>query len=160
MHAVCRYPVKSTFIKATKSGNYIGRPIITEPNVEKYHPETTETPKGHMNQTRKNIRSNKPKHTPLEVPNTSKLRGRKVQDLYTNIYKVRNTVFSDQTGQFPTHSKRGKKYIILMVDIDSNAILVKPINIFKDAEITRAYRKMMFKIVTSRNNSQEAHLGQ
>ena len=75
VHAVCGYPVKSTCINAIKSGNYIGWTVMNERNVEKYYPETTETPKGHLNQSRKNFRSTKHKRTPLEVPNTSTLQG-------------------------------------------------------------------------------------
>jgi hypothetical protein len=44
MHAVCGYPVKSTWIKAIKAGNFIGWPLLTEKNVNKYYPETDETP--------------------------------------------------------------------------------------------------------------------
>ena len=53
MHAVCGYPVKSTWIKAIKAGNFVGWPLLTEKNVAKYYPDTDETPKGHLNQTRK-----------------------------------------------------------------------------------------------------------
>ncbi len=38
MHAVCGYPVKSTWLKAIKAGNYIGWPMLTECNVNKYYP--------------------------------------------------------------------------------------------------------------------------
>ena len=48
MHAVCGYPVKSTWIKAIKAGNFFGWPLLTVKNVRKYYPETTETPKRHM----------------------------------------------------------------------------------------------------------------
>ncbi len=58
MHAVCGYPVKSTWLKAIKVGNYI---MLTERNVNKYYPETSETLKGHMNQTCKNVHSTKAK---------------------------------------------------------------------------------------------------
>ena len=47
LHATCGYPVKSTWIKAIKAGNFTGWPIINERTVNKYYPETTETPKGH-----------------------------------------------------------------------------------------------------------------
>ena len=60
MHAVCGFPVKSTWLKAVKAGNYIGWPLITTKNVTKYYPDSVETPKGHLNQTRKNVRSTKP----------------------------------------------------------------------------------------------------
>jgi hypothetical protein len=55
MHAVCGFPVKSTWLKAIVAGNFIGWPQLTVQNVKKYYPETTETPKGHLNQTRKNV---------------------------------------------------------------------------------------------------------
>ena len=73
MHATCGYPVKSTWLKAIKAGNYVGWPLLNERNVKKYYPETTETPKGHMNQTRQNVRSTKPKQ-PLEEPVTTELK--------------------------------------------------------------------------------------
>ena len=73
MHAVCGYLVKSTWIKAIKAGNYTGWMMLTERNAAKYYPETNKTPKGHLNQSRKNIRSTKPKRTLLEVPYTSTL---------------------------------------------------------------------------------------
>ena len=41
MHAVCGYPVKSTWLKAIAAGNFIGWPLLTTQNVKKYYPETT-----------------------------------------------------------------------------------------------------------------------
>jgi hypothetical protein len=143
MHAVCGYPVKSTWLKAIKAGNYVGWPMLTERNVQKYYPETTETAKGHLNQTRKNVRSTKAKPMPLETCDTSQLRGKKVQDIYTETYRVRETMFSNQTGQFPTRSQRGNKYIMVMVEIDSNAILVEPMKSRKDEEMIRAYNALL-----------------
>jgi hypothetical protein len=69
MQAVCGFPVKSTWIKAVKASNFVGWPLLTEKNIAKYYPETDETPKGHMNQMRKNVRSTKAKRQPLEVCN-------------------------------------------------------------------------------------------
>ena len=74
------------------------------------------------------------------------MRGEKVHNLYTKVYNFRNTVFSDQIGQFPTRSKRGNNYIMLMVEIDSNSILVEPIKNRTDAEPTRAYRAVMIRL--------------
>ena len=73
MHAVYGYPVNSTWIKAIKAGNYVGWPILTERNVARYYPDTKENPKGHLNQSRKNVRYTKPKRIPLEVPKISTL---------------------------------------------------------------------------------------
>ena len=52
MQAVCGYPVKSTWLAAVQAGNYTGWPLLTARNVKKYYPESTETHKGHMNQSR------------------------------------------------------------------------------------------------------------
>ena len=99
MHAVCGYPVKSTWLKAIKAENYVGWPLLTVNNVNNYYTETVETPKGHMNQTRIKLRSTKP--APMTEANTKSMRGKDVRDVYTKVYNVRKTIFSDQTGQFP-----------------------------------------------------------
>jgi hypothetical protein len=104
MHAVCGYKVKSTWLKAIKARNYVGWPMMNKGNVQKYYPETIETAKGHLNQTRKNVHSTKAKTAPLKTCDTSQLHGKKVRDVYTQTYMVRKTMFSDQTGQFLTHS--------------------------------------------------------
>ena len=145
MHAVCGYPVKSTWLAAIEAGNYVGWPLLTTRNVKKYYPETTETPKGHLNQSRKNVRSTKSPVKPFET-NNAKLKGKKERDVYIKIYDVRETIYSDQTGQFPTRSLSGNKYIMVMVDIDSSGILVEPMKSRKDAEMIRAYQTLMLRL--------------
>ena len=76
--------------------------MLNERNVQKYYPETTKTAKGHLNQMRKNAHSTKAKTAPLELCDTSQLHGKIVQDVYTETYRVHETMFSDQTSQFPT----------------------------------------------------------
>ena len=146
MHAVCGFPVKSTWLKAVKAGNYIGWPMLTTKNVTKYYPETIETPKGHLNQTRKNVRSTKPALLPLEISDATSLRGKKQRDVFTKVYDVRETIFSDQTGQFLKKSQRGNKYLMVMVEIDSNTILVEPLKSRKDEELTRDYHVLMMRL--------------
>lgn len=47
--------------------------------------------------------------------------------------------FFDQTGQFPTCSQQGNKYVMVMVEIDSYAILLEPLTSWNDGEMIRAY---------------------
>ena len=101
MHAVCGYPVKLTWLNAIKAGKFTGWSMLTARNVSKYYLETIETPKGNLNQSRKNVRSTKTKPKPLEEADTNTLRGQKIRDVYTKVYDVRNTVSSDQTVKFP-----------------------------------------------------------
>jgi hypothetical protein len=102
MHALCGYLVKSTWLKAIKAGNYVGWLMLMERNIQKYYPKAAETAKGHLNQTRKNVCSTKEKPAPLETCITLRLHGKKVCNVYTKTYKIRKTMFSNQTGQFPT----------------------------------------------------------
>ena len=113
-------------------------------NVKKYYPETKETPKGHLNQTRKNVRSTKT--SAFKEPNTTQLRGQKIRDVYTKVYNVRETIFSDQTGQFPKRSARGNKYVMVLVEIDSNAILVAPMKSRHDKGMKRACQSMITRL--------------
>ena len=146
MHTVCGYTFKPIWIKAIKAGNFTGWLMLNKRNVVKYYLETTKTQKGNFNQTRKILRSTKPKTNPLEKTDTSTLLGKKVRDVYTKVYDLRNTVFSDQTGKLPTRSKLVNKYITVMVEIGSNAILVDTINNRTDTELRRLYRAMMLHL--------------
>ncbi|KAL7481575.1 hypothetical protein ACHAW6_007280, partial [Cyclotella cf. meneghiniana] len=71
--------------------------------------------------------------------NVTPLKGKKVQVVHIQVYVARETIFSAQTGSYPTRSQRGNKYIMVMVDIDSNVILVEPMKSRKDAKMIRAY---------------------
>jgi len=55
-------------------------------------------------------------------------------------------MFSDQTGRFPTRSQRGNKYIMVMVEIDSNSILVEPMKSCKDDEMIHAYNALLLRL--------------
>ena len=74
MHAVCGYPVKSTWIKAIKAGSYVICPMLTERNVSRYYPETNKTPKGHMNQSRKMSGPQSLNEIPSRLPNSNTTR--------------------------------------------------------------------------------------
>ena len=120
--------------------------MLTEQNVSKYYPKTDETVKGHMNQTRKNVQSTKVKQVPFEIAEYPEMKGKKVQDIYIATYDVRETTFSDQTIKFPTRSKQGNKYIMVMVEIDSSAILVEPMKSRKDSEMIQAYNALLQRL--------------
>jgi hypothetical protein len=65
LHAACFSPVKSTWIKAMKNGNFSSWPGLNEHNVEKYWSKSTSAAKGHLNQQRKNARTTKIKDAQL-----------------------------------------------------------------------------------------------
>ena len=47
-------------------------------------------------------------------------------------------VSTDQTGRFPVNSSRGSKYLMVLYDHDSNAILVEPLTSCNERELIRA----------------------
>jgi hypothetical protein len=151
MHAVCGYPVKSTWLKAIKAGNYIGWPMLTERNIQMYYYsiEAIKTAKGHLNQTRKMYGQPKQRRRHWKTCNTSHLHRKKVHNVYTQMYMVCKTMFSNQTGQFLTRSLQGNKYIMVMVEIDDNAILVKPMKKCKDTVMIRACNALLLRLKRS-----------
>ena len=82
-------------------------------------------------------------HLPMKEPDITQLRCKKIRDVYTKVYAVHSTIFSIQTGQFPTRSQQGGKYNMVMIKINSSAVLVEPLTSRKDLELTRAYRKLV-----------------
>ena len=100
--------------------------------------------KGHMNQTRQNVRLTKRKS--FEETDTTKLRGKKKRDVYIKIYDMKETIYSNQTGRFPKTSQRGNKYIMVMVEVDSSAIVVEPMKPRTDEEMKRVYRALMTRL--------------
>jgi hypothetical protein len=116
--------------------------MLNTQNVKKYCPETIETPKGHLNQTRKNVQSTRA----METCDTTTQQGKKIRNIYRTTYNVQETMIADQTGQFPTRLQQGNKYIMVLVEIDSNTMLVKPMQSRKDAKMIPAYDALLTRL--------------
>ena len=69
LHAAAGFPVKSTWLKAIKAGNFATWPGLTYSNAAKYYPESAETLKGHLVQSSKGVRSTKAKPAKTPTPN-------------------------------------------------------------------------------------------
>ena len=80
--------------------------------------DSIEIGKGHILSTRKNIHSTKVKEPD---PDTCK----KSNEFYVKIIVLQGKIHTDQTGSFPVQSRRGNKYIIVICDHDSNAMLTR-----------------------------------
>ena len=61
LYAAAGFPVKDTWLRAIKAGNYATWPGLTYNNADKYCPDTDATIMGHMVQTRQGVRSTKPR---------------------------------------------------------------------------------------------------
>jgi hypothetical protein len=56
-HASAGFPVKESFIKAVRNGNYATWPKLAVTLINKYMPDSDETAKGHLKGQRQGIRS-------------------------------------------------------------------------------------------------------
>ena len=61
--------------------------------------------------------------------------------VFIKILPFSGKISSDQTGKFPVTSRRAEKYIMVMVDYDSDAILADPLTLRADKERLRTVKK-------------------
>jgi hypothetical protein len=146
LHAACFSPVKSTWITAIKNGNFSSWPGLNEHSVEKYLSKSTSTTKGHLNQQRQNSRTTKIKEAQLLDPDKDQDHGIKTQYIYAATIDA-GQIYTDQTGRFPVVSSKGNKYIMVLYNYDSNAILAQPIKNRTAPELLKAFKFMEQELV-------------
>ena len=150
LHACAGFPTKPTWLKAIKGGNYATWPHLSAEAVRKHFPESDETHQGHMRSVKQGIRSTKQKKEPITI----KVEGgeeltiplKKHNDIYVRIEEQRETMYTDQTGAFPTRSRKGNRYIMIMCEMDSNVILSEAMKNRTAGEMVRAYQVLMKKL--------------
>ena len=103
LHAAAGFPVKVTWIAAIKAGNYASWPGLTTKAVMRYFPESDETAKGHMKRQRQNVRSTKVAVKAVTDTTTEKNMPSN-KELYLHVFNASDTMYTDQTGQFPITS--------------------------------------------------------
>ena len=120
-HAAAGFPVKDTWLKAIKNGNYESWPGLTYQNARKYCPSADDTLKGHLVQTRQGVRSTKPKVQQQATPEPAST----TNDLHITVAPI-SKLYTDDTGRFPTRAQSGNQYIMIAFHTPTNAILVAP----------------------------------
>ena len=146
LHACAGFPTKTTWIKAIRAGNFATWPHLTLKAVQKHFPESDETQQGHMRNIKQAIRSTKMKKEATEIITSE---GsvitplKKHHDIYVRIEEARETIYTDQTGAFPTRARSGNRYIMIMCEMDSNSILSEAMKDRTSGEMVRAYQKLL-----------------
>jgi ribosomal protein L30E len=112
--------------QGNKNGNFSYWPGLTEHYVEKHLSKSTSTTKVHLNQQRQNARTIKIKDAKVIITEPDVDHGIKTQFVYTATIAA-GQIYTDQTCRFPVVSSKGNKYIMILYDYDSNAILAQPI---------------------------------
>jgi hypothetical protein len=145
LHAACFSPVKSTWIKE-KNGFFSSWTRLNEHTVEKYLSKYTSTAKRHLNQQRKNARTTKIKDAQLLDSENDQDHGTKTQFVYAATIDA-GQIYTDQTGRLSVVSSKGNKYIMIVYDYDSNAILAQLIKDRTAPELLRAFQFMEQELV-------------
>ena len=150
LHACAGFPTKTTWIKAIRAGNYATWPHLTVKAVQQHFPESDETQQGHMRNVKQGIRSTKEKKKHIEVETTSgetvTIPLKKHHGIYVRVDEAKETIYSDQTGAFPVRSRSGNRYIMVMCEMDSNAILSEAMRNRSSGEMIRAYQVLLKKL--------------
>jgi hypothetical protein len=146
LHAACFSPVKLTWITAIKNGHFTSWPGLTEHAVEKHLSKSTSTTKGHLNQQIQYARSTKVKEPKVIMEETDLDQGIKTQYVYAATIDA-GQIYADQTVRFPVVPSKGNKYIMILYDYDSNAIMAQPIKYRTAPELLRAFQVMEQELV-------------
>ena len=142
LHLSLFSPTKSTLLKAVQLNQLLGWPGLTATAIKKYLQLEEPTIMGHMDQQRKNVRSTK-----IEVAPAPAEAPRRTQQVVFAVTEVpTGTIYTDQTGNFPTTSSRGIKAVMVLYDYDSNAILIEGIASKGQSELLRAYMLLLNRL--------------
>jgi hypothetical protein len=131
-HAAFFQPAPSTFIQAIKwQFSYLawphGRSHLSS------SPRLISHLKRHLKQVSKNLRSTQPDPStqlqqPTEPPNEIDVPGKHTHECYITLAtKEDGTTYSDLAGHYLMKLSRGKQFIIVVYNYDSNAILTEAI---------------------------------
>ena len=111
LHAALGNPTQATLLTAAQHGNLVTFPGMTPQNILRHFPESDETQKGHMKQTKQGVRSTKIVDEDAMMLGVKHQPGVKHKDVYLIVFDAtKKSMFSDQTGKFPITSARGNKY--------------------------------------------------
>ncbi len=105
-HAAAGFPPKETFLAVVWARNYATWPSLTTTLILKHFPDSDKMQKGHMKGQWKGLRLTKVS-APVTIkvePGTANpplLTIKKHYDIFVVVYKLLDTIHTDQTGPFP-----------------------------------------------------------
>ena len=148
LHHAAFSPVLSTWTKAIDAGYHTTWTGLTLYLVHKHLPKALATAQGHLCQQQRNFRSTKITATPSIDNNTPEMTTPSVpltephvltKMAFLKSIKVTRNISTDQTGRFPVTSSCVSKYLMVLYDYDSNAIITEPLKSRGEQELLRVY---------------------
>jgi len=68
---------------------------------------------------------------------------KKKHDICVKVFDLQETIYTDQTGQFPYLSSKGNRYIMVAYHIDANYIAMEPIKNRTEAQMIAIYQRII-----------------
>lgn len=162
-HAADSWPVKKSWISAIKRNVYASWLHLAEQLVRKHLTVQEPTNLGHINSRKLGTQSFKLKivtnnkfEDELDIENNNLdplKRGilqtcdRRIGAHIFSFDELKNYIATDLCGKYPTMSNRGMKYLFVLYNYNSNAILAKPMKSNKGAAIIEAYDSIYNKLI-------------
>jgi len=118
--------------------------------VAKYFPESNKTMKGHGRKTKSRLHSTKTlvendsdindiKNATMNLTHSPTKQKESVLMIFDLSGEAQWLMYADQTVKFPKKSSKGNHYIMVLIEIDSNTILVEAMKNCSAGEMIRAY---------------------
>jgi hypothetical protein len=152
LHTAAFSPVPSTWIVAIQRGFFQSWPGLTTAAVRKHLPKSEAATKGHLDQTRKNVRSTKIKMEPGTKVHNGESCEYEEDPIQEPHYKETHYLFATvessgkfytyETGWFPTTSSQGNKYVLVLYEYNTNAILTEALKSRTATEMLHAHTKL------------------
>ncbi len=153
--AAAGFPTKPTWVKVIRNKQFASWPGLTVDAVKRHYPDSEETPKGHGRKTPSGLLSTK-QTTPTLDHNTgdshtsaSPCPTKKECPIFIRALDMEDeATFTDQPGRFPKKSSRGNQYIMVLTKINSDAILIEPMNNRTAGKMIWAYQTLIDQLRT------------
>ena len=140
-HIAIFSPLKETLFQSIKNDHFTTWPnMIVE--LMKHLPLSMATAKLHMKQVRKKINSTKTQNTPPNTEEPMEILETCSNHVFIKIINSQERIATDLTGRFPVTSDRGKKYLFILYEYDSNYILVRPMKNRTDKESVQVFQDL------------------
>ncbi len=140
-------------------------PGLTVKAVTKHFPESNETTKGHGRKIRSGLHSttrtagndsshgnNKDNQATAGV-NPPPRPATQTREIFHTIYDLDDDVqlkmYTNQMGRFPRKSSCGNQYIMVLIELNSNAILVEAMKNRSATEMIRAYQVLVDRLCSA-----------
>ena len=107
-----------------------------------------ETAKGHIYQTKNNLKSTKTQELKNPEKEPMKPLVQRTNTFFAKIIEHKRQIATDLKVKSPVTSNRGNKYLFVLYDYDSNYILIRPMKSRADIEFIRVFTYLHEHLLT------------